>query len=106
MILHALLLATTDLRSMLHEDSDKKQWFQGIEGFIIDEATMLDFSMMNLLMELAQQYPSRPERRRPGSLPHFGHRSVLLCGDLRQDPPTSPDHAQLFWSSATFSSFF
>ena len=104
--LHALLLADTEFNSRLHEDEEKQRDFRLIEGFIIDEAMMVNWRVVEVLMEVCQLYPLDPGKRRLGALPHFGYRSVLLCGDLRQIPPSSQDYAQPFWSSASFQQLF
>ena len=67
---------------------------------------MVNWKTMELLMDLCQEYPFYEGKRRPGSLPHFGYRCMLLCGDIRQIPPASLDAAQPFWSAATFQRLF
>ena len=104
--LHALLLADTHLQSSLINDPERLSRFCDTEGFIIDEFAMLNCKVMELLMELCHEFPLNPSKRLPGALPHFGYRSVLICGDLRQVPPSSMEDAQPFWSSATFQNLF
>jgi hypothetical protein len=104
--LHSLLLADTDFNSKLHEDREKQNELRSIEGYVLDEAMMLSWRIVEVLMEVSQQYPLHHAKRRSGALPHFGYRDVLLFGDLRQIPPSSHEFAQPFWSSTTFQRLF
>ena len=75
-----------------------------VRGFIVDEAFMADEELMFNVINICFQLPLLETLRRPGALPLFGYRDVLLFGDIRQLPPASG--RQPFWATETFQSFF
>ena len=75
-----------------------------VPGFIIDEAFMADEELMFTVINICFQLPLLEELRRPGAIPLFGYRDVILFGDFRQLPPASG--RQPFWATETFQSFF
>ena len=75
-----------------------------VPGLIIDEAFMADEELMFTVIKICFQLPLLETLRRPGALPLFGYRDVLLFGDIRQLPPASG--RQPFWATETFQSFF
>ena len=65
---------------------------------------MADEEMVFTVINICFQLPLLETHRRPGALPLFGYRDVLLFGDIRQLPPASG--RQPFWATETFQSFF
>ena len=105
--LHALLSMDTDGYSELANDPQRLRSFQRISGFAIDEFGMCTFVILNDQFAMfCCQYPLLPSLRRPGALPHFGYRSILLLGDLRQLPPATLGAAQPYWASDSFQRLF
>ena len=77
-------MANADMDSALHTREDKCREFMRVEGFLVDEAFMLTWNIMELHMEVCQQYPLLQSKRKKHALSHFGCRQVVLFVDLRQ----------------------
>ena len=101
---HSLIQASAEGESSLFTNAEKKAEFEKMQGFIFDEAMMAEEDIVCKLIEICQQIPLRQELRRRNSLPLFGYRDLLLCGDIRQLPPASGKRP--FWSTACFRLYF
>jgi len=102
--LHNFFRMRADYSSGLEPESDEARRLLNTPGLLIDEFTMKDTRFYNKMKKLCQEYPLEPHLRKPGALPHFGYRDMIICGDLFQLPPASgfpplvthPDFRHLF----------
>ena len=60
-----------------------------ITGLVIDEYIMFDDNVWCTLRQMCQRFPLLAHLRKEHTSPLFGHRDVMLIGDLCQLPPAS-----------------
>lgn len=101
---HALVQSSADGTSNIFANPEKKEEFAALQIIIFDEHFMAEEDIVYLLIETCQQIPLRVDLRRRNSLPLFGYRDVILCGDIRQLPPASGKKP--FWGTGCFRSYF
>ena len=65
---------------------------------------MAESGLMLFIQSILREVPLPEKLRRPGALPDWGYRDVIVCGDIRQLPPASGK--QPFWACATFQQGF
>jgi hypothetical protein len=66
---------------------DNRIAYEGVELFIIDEASMLPSHMLGFLEEVMTTSFNPDRRKRAGLIPPFGGRRVIFVGDMAQLPP-------------------
>ena len=98
--IHNLLSLRADGSTDIENHPERKRYLEEVQGIIIDEAMMAEYALGNNFTEVLRQIPLRENKRRPGALPKFGYRDILLGGDLRQLPPASG--SMPYWAADVF----
>ena len=98
--IYNLLSLRADGSTDIENHTERKRYLEEVQGIIIDEAMMAEYALGNNFTEVLRQIPLRENKRRPGALPKFGYRDILLGGDLRQLPPASG--SMPYWAADVF----
>ena len=104
---HNMLMLNTEGSTRIMDDPERKQELSRVQGLIIDEAMMATGALLRSVCEVLREIPLRADLRRVDSehsLAAFGHRDVIVCGDVRQLPPA--DDEQPFWATGMFQRLF
>ena len=102
--IHHYFSLTTEGEPNAFSSTSGKTKIASMQILVIDEAMMAESEIMFIIKERMCEVPLKESLRRPGALPDWGYRDILVCGDIRQLPPASGK--QPFWGTKTFQEGF